>query len=262
MKLRRVLLEMKSGLRDMPYASHFDFHTYFIGYYLSMQVRKLKFETDGTFDSIIIEVGKESPSVERHFLNNLIANLPFDFEFYDNATQTQKYDYYLELIHEGLQLASEHKNIPLAELENLITSLVDNNFIYTWKFKNIRVPEYNLKIKFTCQLGTDDFIIRMVALRNKVSEPVCEGVVIRTIPDYIFFGDVPKNIQIKNDRICFFDRFGREGLTIGLRNIIEGNLIIDYSESPYPDNPERTRLFKHFQETFRYDNNDFIAESY
>lgn len=262
MKLRRVLLTMNPELSDRTYGSHFDFHTYFIGYYLSMQVRKLKFETDGTFHSIIIEVGKESPSVERHFLNNLIVNLPFDFEFYDNATQAQKYDYYLELIHEGLQLASGHKDIPLVELEDFITSLVDNNFIYTWKFKNIRVPEYNLKIKFTCQLGTDDFIIRMVASRNKVPEPVCEGVVIRTMPDYIYFGYISKNIQIKNDRICFYERWGDEILTIGLKNIIEGNLIIDYSESPYPDNPERTRLFKHFQETFRYDNNDFIAESY
>ncbi len=262
MKLRRVLLTMNPELSDRIYGSHFDYHTYFIGYYLSMQVRKLKFETDGTFDSIIIEVGKESTSVERHFLDNLIVNLPFDFEFYDNATQTQKYDYYLDLIRDGLQLASEHKNIPLVELENLITSLVDNNFIYTWNFKNIRVAEYNLKIKFTCQLSTDDFIIRMVALKNKVSEPVCEGVVIRTMPDYIHFRNVPKNIQIKNDRICFFDSFGDEMLTIGLKNIIEGNLIIDYSESPYPEGSEMTRLFKHFQETLRYDNNDFIAESY
>lgn len=248
---------MNPDLSDRTYRSHFDFHTYFIGYYVSMQVRKLKFETDGTFNAIFIQVGMESPSVERHFLNNLIVNLPFDFEFYDKATQIQKYNYYLDLIHEGLQIASRHKNIPLVELENIITSLVDNNFIYCWDFKNLRVPEYNLKVKFTCQLSTDDFILKITAFRNKVLGPVCKGVVVRTKPDWICFSYVSKKIQVKDDRICIFNKCGRELLTIRLKSLIEGKLIIDFSESPYPDNESATETFKYLQKMLRYDNYDF-----
>lgn len=248
---------MGMNTKDDTYDSRFNYHVSVIGYYLSMQVKKLKFETDGTFKAVSIEVGAEKPSFEIFsYLQTIEVRLPFDFDFYDNATQDQKYKYYVELIQEGLQIASEHKNIPLKELNSLLTELADNNFIYTWDFKNLRVPEYNLKIKFTCQLTTDDFILKMQAFRNKEKEPVCEGTVIRTMPDSIFFSGISKDIQVKNGRISI-NKYGDEMLTIRLKSIIEGNLIIDYSSNPYPDDPLSSSCFNTFQKSLRYDNYEF-----
>ena len=257
MMLRYLALTMKSKVKGNTFRSHFDYHTHFIGYCLSKEVRKLKFETDGTFNAIYIQLGAESPYFEIHFTQSLLVGIPFDFDFYDNATQDQKYQYYLDLLHEGLQIAATHKNIPLEALNNIIQKLVDNNFIYSWDFKNLRVPEYNLKIKFTCHLSTDDFILKMVALRNKESEPICEGVVIRTKPDDIHFSYISRKIQIKNDRICLYFKSDKEIMTIGLKSILEGKLIIDFSESPYPDNPDATETFKYLQNVLKYDNYDF-----
>lgn len=257
MKLRYIKFFMNTHLSDRIYGSHFDFHVYVFWHFLSIQVRRLKFETDGTFNAVCIEVGVEPPSVELDTcFQNFKVSLPFDFGFYDNATQDQKYKYYVELIREGLQIASEHKNIPLKELNSLLTELADNNFIYTWDFKNLRVPEYNLKIKFTCQLTTDDFILKMQAFRNKETEPVCEGTVIRTMPDSIFFSGISKDIQVKNGRISI-NKYGDEMLTIRLKSIIEGNLIIDYSSNPYPDDPLSSSCFNTFQKSLRYDNYEF-----
>lgn len=258
MKLRYIGLRMKTNLRDSKYSSDFGFHTYFIWHCLSKEVRKLKFETDGTFDAVFINVGAEATSFKIINLS-LVVSMPFDFDFYDNATQDQKYQYYLALYHEGLQIASRYKNIPLEEVNNIIQSLVDNNFIYSWKFKNLRVPEYNLKIKLTCFLSTDDFILKLEAFRNKELKPVCEGIVIRTMPDDMDFSFISSDVQINNGRICFYFKSGTEVLSIRLKNIVEGNLIIDYSEAPYPDNPKSTETFYYLQNLFKYDNYDFIS---
>ena len=69
---------------------------------------------------------------------------------------------------------------------------------------------------------------------------------------------ISKKIQIRDNRICIYNTWGCELLTINLNRLIDGHLIIDYSESPYPDNQDATDTFKELQAALRYDNYDFI----
>ena len=64
MYLKNIKLFMNQSVSDKIYRSHFDFHVFYIGYYLSQQLRKNRFVTDGTFDTINIEVGLSSSSIE------------------------------------------------------------------------------------------------------------------------------------------------------------------------------------------------------
>lgn len=122
--------------------------------------------TDGTFDTINIEVGLLSPSIE--LVNrSLTITLPFDFKLYDNSDETARCRYYFDLLKTALQIASDKKNISFEKLMEYLTSLADNNFVYSWNFKDVIVPEYNLKIRFICQLSTNDFIMRIVVLDKK-----------------------------------------------------------------------------------------------
>lgn len=257
MLLKYFKMFMHLSVSDNLYCAHFDYHVFFIGYYVSHQLRKLKFETDGTFDAIFVVAGAETLSTEI-FRESLIINIPFDFNYYDNADELKRNNYYVDLIKSALQIAAKQKKIPLAELMGYIESLVDNNYIYSWDFKNILVRELNLKLKFTCQLSTNDFIMRIAALDKKSMMPICEGIVIRTMPCNEIMSYISKKIQIRDNRICIYNPWGCELLTINLNSLIDGHLIIDYSESPYPDNPNATDTFKELQAALRYDNYDFI----
>ena len=55
---------MNRNVGDSIYCSHFDFRVFFIGYCLSEQIKKIKFETDGTFDSIYVRVGDIAPNYD------------------------------------------------------------------------------------------------------------------------------------------------------------------------------------------------------
>lgn len=257
MYLKNVKIFMNQGVSDKIYRSHFDFHVFYIGYYLSQQLRKNRFMTDGTFDTINIEVGLLSPSIE--LVNrSLTITLPFDFKLYDNSDETARCRYYFDLLKTALQIASDKKNISFEKLMEYLTSLADNNFIYSWNFKDVIVPEYNLKIRFICQLSTNDFIMRIVVLDKKNMIPICEGNVLRTKPDEVFFSYISKKIKIKDGKIIISSKWDTELLSIKLKSLVNGHLVVDFSSTPYPDDVRATENFKQLQKELKYDNNNFI----
>lgn len=248
---------MNQGVSDKIYRSHFDFHVFYIRYYLSQQLKKNRFVTDGTFDTINIEVGLSSSSIE---LANRSLNitLPFDFKLYDNSDETARCRYYFDLLKTALQIAFNKKYIPFEKLMEYLASLANNNFIYSWNFKDVIVPEYNLKIKFICQLSTNDFIMRIVALDKKSKITICEGNVLRTKPDEIFFSHISKKIKITDGKIVISSKWGTELLSIELKSLVNGLLVVDFSSTPYPDDVRATENFKQLQKELKYDNNSFI----
>lgn len=259
MYLKHFQLIMEDSARDKTYHSHFAFHTFVIRYYLSTQLRKLKFETDGTFDAINIVVGTvKPPYVEIPWYKALNIYIPFNFDLYDNADEAERYRYYVEWIKKGLEIAYEYKNIPYEELMDWIRSLAENKFIYSWDFKSITVREYNLKIRFVCYLSKNDFTIRMSAFDKKRSVCICEGQIIRTMPDSIFFGFISKKIKIEDGKIIFTSKWDTELIYLELKDLLDGKLVVHLSPSPYPDDEDATETFKCNQQSLKYDNNEFI----
>lgn len=257
MYLKNVKIFMNHNMCDKIYRSHFHFHVFFIVYYLSQHLKKDKFLTDGTFDTINIEVGLPSASIELEN-RSLTINLPFDFKLYDNADETVRCKYYIDLLKIALQIANERKNIPFEKLMEYLTSLADNNFIYSWNFKDVIVPEYNLKIRFICQLSTNDFIMKIMALDKNTMNPICEGNILRTKPDEIFFSYISKKIKIKDGKIIIFSKWDTELLSIELKSLVSGDLVVDFSSTPYPDDIRATENFKQLQKELKYDNYGFI----
>ena len=237
---------------------HFVYHIYFIRYYLHLCLKKLKFETDGTYNMIAIEVGGvTSPTVKlKEFFKVINVSIPFDFERYEKGTQQQRYSYYMELFEEGLTVASEFRPVPLKELKNCLKQLEEDNFVCRWDFKTVSIKELGLKVKFHCQLTTFDFKLIADVYRKRELTPFCSETVIRTLPDYIFFGDILKNITVKDGSIRIYAITSTtEFFYIPLQNLCEGNLIVEESKSPYPDNVENKRYSETFysiQRSFQY----------
>lgn len=258
MYLKRFKIVMNQQLSDKIYSSNFDYRVFFISYYLSQQLKKLKFETDGTFDSMYIEVGVEFTEfkIDRIFKSSEVA-IPFDFNFYNNATQTQKYEYYMSLIKEGIEVASHYKSIPKTELLEWLENIAKNNFVYTWDFKNVSIKEYGLKVKFISQLSTNDYILKAFAYKDKDRNPICEGIVIRTLPDSLFFSYVSKKITYNNNKIFINSQFGEEVAFIEVGELLKGNLVVGFSPCLYPENKDAAEVFYDLQNSLRYDNDEF-----
>lgn len=169
MKLKRIKIYMDHNLGDKIYCSHFEFRVFVMGYCLTQRLKKLKFETDGTFDTIFIKAGL-SPGIELNnysFDRSIRVSVPFDFRLYDISDDTLRCRQYFDLTKTSLIEASKIKSIPLEELLESLTSLADNNFVYIWDFKSIYVREYNFKIKFICRLTTKDFTLNISAFDKK-----------------------------------------------------------------------------------------------
>lgn len=248
---------LSQNVNDNIYRSHFDFHVFFIGYCLSEQIKKIKFETDGTFDSIYVEVGDFASN--NNISNNAFTiGCTFDFEFYNNANEIERCKYYVSLLKRALLDASKVKHIPLNLLNDIIHSLVDNKFVYSWNFKTLLVNEFNLKIKLNCRLSTNDFLLNVVAYKGKSASSFCEGTIIRTKPDDIFFSHIAKKVRILNDKMVISSKWDTAFVYVKLKELQNGVVVVEWAKTPYPDDMNATNTFYRLQKELTYDNFDFI----
>lgn len=263
MYLKHIGIRMKYGVREGLYCGRFHYCTYVIGYFLSDGLRKLKFETDGTFDAIIIQVGADGVSIgyDDFPVNKLsiVINLPFDFERYEKSDDLQRCKYYLELLQLGLQEISNFKTIPYVKIIRLANELAAKGFVYAWNFRNLILRDYNLKVKFISELSTNDFVLKLQAFEDKKKMPICEGQVARTKPDHLNFSYISKKIYIDNGRIIINDCRNRALLSIDIKSLMGGYLILEYAKSPYPENTLASETFYELQNFIKYDNNNFLS---
>lgn len=262
MKLRYITIGRDERMEDIKgcmYASHFNYHVYFINYCLTKKVRQLKFETDGTFGEIILFIGSESIQTEIIKVPYPILgiHLPFDFERYENGDRLRRCEYYMELLRTGLRKAAEIKPIPYEEIIAFADELAANGYVYEWDFRSVMVREYGLRVKFVCRLDTDAFTMNALAFIKRNPEPVCIGQVVRAKPDAIHFDDISKKICIENNRIILQDKSGDDLLYIDIESLLEGHMKIEFASSPYIDDPEASDTFYYLQDRFKYDNYDF-----
>ena len=258
MILRYLKMYMEDESRGRDYSLKFDYKVYFIRFFLYRQLLKIKFDTDGTFNAIDITVSSSPPSFKLyHFdtIKTLDINITFDYDFYNKADQTQLHRYYIELYKTGIALAAEHKEIPVEYLYKCLSDLEKDNFVYRWDFKNVTVKDQNLKIKFYCELTTRDFLLKAQVFKKGIKEPICEGVAVRTKPDYFYFKDISKNIVVRDNKVIISNKLGsREFFYLDLNDLINGKFEVNLLPPP----PEMNdKYFFSFREMLMYDNDEF-----
>ena len=258
MYLKDIVICYDVTASDKIYASHFDYHVFFIRYYLSQQLKKIKFITDGTFLAINIQIGEVSKPMEI-FLSAIDYYAKIDRNVYDSLADDEKSIYVIGLVKEALIDISQTKEIPLDQLLNDCNELIKMGLVYRWKFRHIKIADLGLKIKLNCELNTYDF--KLIATVYKVGEkkPICEGCVIRTMPDKIHFGMVSKKIQQKNGKLIFYTSWNtdREFFYLKISDLNKGIVKTIFSKPPYPEDLEATETFLYLQESLKYDNNNF-----
>lgn len=228
MKLRQVFLLHEERGR---YYSVFDDHVYFISHYITKEIRRYKIETDGTFDSIFILLGK-CDMVETDFLKNLNVHIfSFDRERYEMSKNSGNYCYYIELFRLGFQEAARHKNIPLEILNKILDDFIASGCRNEWVISKSIFKESGLKLVLEGNLTTNAFEVKAYFYSISPKKILCSGMIARTPPCHLYFKGEFKKTRIENENIVFTDKYNCDIFITRLDEVKRGIFNIEFVNS-------------------------------
>ena len=231
MNLRYIIIRLDETIGDRQYRSWFSFHTRFICNYLSKEIRKFRFVTDGTFKMISINVGgKHSPRIG---VNQVLdVSVPFNQNEYESIKGTNCSKYYIELFKLGFHEACTFKTIPISELLLLLDEFEKNHYLNTWTHIKKSLKQINLKLHLKASFTTNRFSLFAEFYDIKTSRLICQGELIRTLPDEIYFSRTIKDVIVRGEHIIFIDYNGNDLIEMEIKDILMGHFLFAYSACP------------------------------
>lgn len=225
MNLRYIALyiDSDSGYED-HFRNNFNLNCRFISNYLSIQVRKLKIHTDGTFNMISV-----APSINIQHLCRIVgekslqARISFDKEKYQLMNEIERYDYYLKLLENGYKIQSQHKEISIEHLLKLHQTFKNNDYKNEWIHKKKTFKSHGIKVILKCIFTSVDFQLQMYVYNMKSGDKLLSGTVIRTLPDEICFESLFRDVTIENDELIITEYQDRPKFKFLLSDILNGN---------------------------------------
>ena len=210
----------------IAYASEFGYRTNFISNFLSRQIRKAHFETDGTFRMLCVKVTQDEPRRCAIVPDRVLeAQVSFDRERYDRIKGTSDFEYYLEILGQGFRKAADFKEIPLDTLIGIIDEFRKDGYVNEWLHKKKRFKDHDVEVSLNCFFTTLDFRLVATVRRLSTKEELCSGVVLRTEPDELHFDKEFKDVLIDRKNIVITDFLDRPNILIDLDNAREGSFI-------------------------------------
>lgn len=224
MKLRYITLHIDS---DSNYQNSFSYsfndHSRFISNYLSIQVRKLKYETDGTFNMIAISPSKNIKHICRIVGDNALQiRIKFDGESYEQMSEIEKYEYYLHLIEEGYRIASKYKSIPLDELIKMNDEFRNNEYKNEWVHKKKRFKEFGIDVSLDCSFTSQIFQLKLSAMHIKSKAVIVSGIVFTTEPDEVCYQPLFKKLTSDGQHIIITDFLDKPKYMFRVSDILNG----------------------------------------
>lgn len=202
----------------------FQLNTRFISNYLSKEIRKHKFQTDGTFNMISIALlPSELKETNIVALDVLETYLLFDKEKYESIKGSDDCSYYLDLFESGFKKASEFKNIPLEALLNLLNDFKKNDCKNKWLHKRKKFKENNLEIILSCEFTTNYFQLLITVNQISTKQEIIKEIIIKTEPDEILFEKMFKDVFIENNQIIITDSSNSPRVVIDMENLYSNN---------------------------------------
>lgn len=236
MKIWYIAIGLDRSSFETEYCYEFDLHTKFISNYLSKRIRKYRFETDGTFNMIFVNVTPEKrKECEIVPIDVLEAEVAFDQERYERIKKTTDSEFYLEMLEEGFRLATKCKEIPLQTLLNLLDEFRQNGSKNEWLHKKKRFKEADIEVALNCYFTTWDF--RLIVTINRIStkEKLCSGLILKTDPDEICFDKEFKNILIDRESIIITDFLDYPRFSVDLEKARSREFVFERLPDPLGD---------------------------
>lgn len=218
MNLDDLSLGIEGKKPRIAFASEFAYRHRFISNYLTREIRKVRFETDGTFNMISVRFSRNpngSPLIVP--FNALEADIYFDPDEYRLLTPTKEIEYCLDAFEAGFERAAGFKKIPLATLLSLIDGFRRDDYKNEWTHKTKRSKSLGIKVILNCFLTSTEFRLEMSVAGILPDENLCSGLLLRTKPDEIFFEKEFKDILITEEKIIVTDFLDRPRFVVDAR---------------------------------------------
>jgi hypothetical protein len=202
----------------------FQLHTRFISNYLSKEIRKIRFKTDGSFNMLSISLTESSINPCRIVpFAVLDVQLQFDRTKYFKIIGTNDSNYYLDLIEKGVETAHDFKTIPYKELIQIVKKFRDGNCKNEWLELKKKFKEDDLEIILYSEFTTNYYQIRIIINQISAKREIINEVIIRTEPYEVVFENLVKTIEIENT-IIIKDKFNEPIIEINKEDIFKGKL--------------------------------------
>ena len=225
MKLRYVALHIDSDSNyEDSFRYYFNDHSRFISNYLSIKIRKFKFETDGTFKMISI-----CPSLSIKHICRIVGDASlqvrvlFNREAYEQMTEIEKNEYYLKLLEDGYNIASKHKSIPFENLLDLNQKFRQGGYINEWQHKRKQLKNYGIEVSLECSFTTQNFQLSLYVNNIKTKEKIVSGVIFTTEPDEICYQPLFKDIIFDDKHIIITEFLDKPKYIFKISDILNGN---------------------------------------
>lgn len=153
----------------------------------------------------------------------LQARVSFNKENYEIMGELERNEYRLQLLEEGYQLCKQHRKIPLEALLNLHNQFREESYKNEWLHKRKKFKEYGIEVVLKCYYSSYDFklVITVKHIGNK--NDLISGVVIKTLPDEVYFDCLFKDVIIENNELIITEYQDRPKFTFLLKDIYNGN---------------------------------------
>lgn len=222
--MRYICLDLDRKEFGNKYGYGFLLNTRFISNYFSRAIRRVKFETDGSFKMISIKGCIEVDETKIVPIDVMCVDLAFDKTQYQRVKGTVDNSYYLELLEKGFRKASHFKTIPLNALLDLIEEFKKGGCKNVWLHKKKRFKEDDIEVILTCEFTTNYF--QLVATINQIStkKELVHGPILKTEPDEIVFEGMYKDIYLVNEYIAITDSFDNVRIVILKEDALNGSL--------------------------------------
>lgn len=230
MILRYILFnikhELESGISP-EFSSKFDWNNHFIWHYLSLEIRKHKLHVDN-FKMIWITLSSkinEPTYIYSECFKSITISIPFSKEkqkYYLNINKwSEKFDYNLTIIEEGMKIANNYTNVYLDKLLEITNNFRNNNFCNEWIFTKKMLREYNMYIMFKCYFTHCEFRLELEVYNCKKDKKT-NGIVIKTLPFIEAYEKRFKKVQYTYEKIVILDAYNNDAFEFDIKELREG----------------------------------------
>lgn len=197
MLLRDISLYLEPLEYPREYGSNFDFRSRSLCNFIRRQLKKKKVRCSD-FGSIAIR-GTKTAAGECKIGSTkvLVVDVDFDQSKYDSMEGDSRNEFYIAMLQNGLEVASEQHELPMAEISSAIESFRDGGYRNSWTHKKRHDRKAGLMAKLECRLDQEKFVLELAVVKS--GRTVFESEILETEPDEIIFSHRFKDIVFDGD---------------------------------------------------------------
>ena len=237
-----------SGFGD-EFDSKFNYNTWFISNYLSLQIRKLHIPSSGAYNMLYCNITKGEDSVKISSTSSLNVKIHIsenEINSYHKYTEVERFEFYLSLLERGYQLASNYHNIPIDTFQSLHQKFRADGYRNERLFKKKQLRDYRIKIELNHVLTSYSYNL-ILSVYDLPGNLIGKNSIYETFPDDIFFNKNVRHLLIDDGKLIVSDFLNRPQFVCSLDDLSRGivkSVCVNENTKKYIPNEQNAEKFE------------------